>query len=69
MDADVTPAEDIVYVLRLADAGWPDDRSDWTSQAFAFAFWNGLLGGDDKVVVTDEGRKFLNTVGLLYKEA
>jgi hypothetical protein len=63
---DVTPAEDIVYVLRVADAGWPEHCTDWTSQALAFACWNGLLAGTEEVTVTDEGRKFLNTVGKLY---
>ena len=63
-----TPAEDIVHVLRLADAGWPADRNDWSTDGFAFACWNGLLGGKDPVVVTDAGRKFLDTVGKLYPE-
>lgn len=58
----------IVRVLRQADAGWPDGF--WATDAFAWAVWNGLLGGapGEDVTLTDKGRAFLHKFGPLYRE-
>jgi hypothetical protein len=58
----------IVHVLRLARDGWPEG-SDWDTDGFAAAAWNGLLGGagDEEVRLTDKGEAFLAKFGALYR--
>ena len=34
---EVVDLGEIVYVLQLARDGWPEDRGDWDTGAFAFA--------------------------------
>jgi len=58
---------EVVRVLRLADAGWPDDRGDWDTHAFASAAWNGFL--TEEVTLTEAGRTFLTRYGFLCREA
>ena len=64
-DIEATPAEEIVYALRAADAGFPADRADFSTEAVAFCAFNGYLDHDAKL--TGKGRKFLATVGPVYR--
>lgn len=63
---DATPVEQVVDVLRLADAGWPGDRTDFDARVVGFAGWNGYLDHDAKV--TEAGRRFLGKFGPLFPE-
>lgn len=66
-EVSAVPAEDIAYALRAVDRGFPHSMPDVSAEAVAFCAFNGYLDHDAKV--TDAGRKFLNTVGVLYREA
>lgn len=59
---------EVVYVLRLARDGKLAETSDWTTDGFASAVWNGFITKDDAMALTDEGRAFLGKVGVLYRE-
>ncbi len=65
-DIAAIPADEVVYALRAADAGFPSDRADFSTEAVAFCAFNGYLDHDAKL--TGRGRKFLTTVGALYRE-
>lgn len=56
----------VVHVLRLARDGWP--RSDWPTDGFAAAVWNGFITKDDAMSLTPVGERFLAKVGMLYPE-
>ena len=65
-DIGAIPAEDVVYALRAAEAGFPNDRGDFSTEAVAFCAYNGYLDHDAKL--TGKGRKFLASVGPIYRE-
>jgi hypothetical protein len=58
---------EVVRVLRLADAGWPEDRTDFDAGVVGFAGWNGYL--DHDATLTRAGRDFLAKYGFLSREA
>jgi hypothetical protein len=50
-ETEAVDASEVVHVLRLARDGWPDG-CEWTTDGFASAAWNGLIGGTDQVELT-----------------
>lgn len=54
---------DVIEVLRLAEAGWPDHRIDFSVEAAGSARWNGYL--DDAAKLTESGRRMLDKLGFL----
>jgi hypothetical protein len=57
---------EVVYVLRLARDGWP--KTDWTTDGFASAVWNGFITRDNAMALTGAGERFLAKTGVLYPE-
>lgn len=68
-NAEAVDLGDVVHVLRLARDGWPDDCTNWTTDAFTFAAWNGFFTSEGEVELTSKGRDFLEKTGSLYPEA
>jgi hypothetical protein len=65
---DAVDLGEVLYVLRLARDGKLAEASDWTTDGFASAVWNGLITKDDAMTLTPAGESFLAKVGALYRE-
>jgi hypothetical protein len=65
-DTDAIPFVDLIKVLRIADLGWPNHCTDFSSEAVAAARWNGYL--DDEARLTDKGHGLLARFGFLCRE-
>lgn len=56
---DAVPMQEVLLVLSLARSGRLTKTTDWSTDGFASAVWNGFLSKDDDMKLTEKGAQFL----------